>query len=101
MLHTDSEILISVFINLVIGIFRYASEIDGECIPITAPDGGERVYAKFCRDLGDEPVKKLDVKAKSNGTNFAIKLYDFPIVSLYAREILENLTGAYIRSVYY
>ncbi|XP_023632922.1 chromosome transmission fidelity protein 18 homolog [Capsella rubella] len=46
---------------------RYASEIDGECFPITAPDGGERVYAKFCRALGDEEVKKLDVKAKSNG----------------------------------
>ncbi|KAL1188776.1 Replication factor C subunit 1 [Cardamine amara subsp. amara] len=46
---------------------RYASEIDGECVPITAPDGGERVYAKFCRALGDEEVKKLDVKAKSDG----------------------------------
>ncbi|KFK42813.1 hypothetical protein AALP_AA1G041900 [Arabis alpina] len=46
---------------------RYASEIDGECIPITAPDGGDRVYAKFCRGLGDEPVKKLDMKTKSNG----------------------------------
>ncbi|CAH2038914.1 unnamed protein product [Thlaspi arvense] len=46
---------------------RYASEIDGECFPITAPDGGERVYAKFCRALGDEEVKKLDMKAKSNG----------------------------------
>uniref|UniRef100_A0A1J3DBC7 Chromosome transmission fidelity protein 18 homolog n=3 Tax=Noccaea caerulescens TaxID=107243 RepID=A0A1J3DBC7_NOCCA len=46
---------------------RYASEIDGECVPITAPDGGERVYAKFCRALGDDEVKKLDVKAKSSG----------------------------------
>ncbi|CAD5311748.1 unnamed protein product [Arabidopsis thaliana] len=53
--------------NLVIGIFRYASEIDGECFPITAPDGGDRVYAKFCRALGDEEVEKLDVKDKSNG----------------------------------
>ncbi|KAG7653069.1 AAA+ ATPase domain [Arabidopsis suecica] len=46
---------------------RYASEIDGECVPITAPDGGERVYVKFCRALGDEEVKKLDVKDKSHG----------------------------------
>ncbi|CAA0165036.1 unnamed protein product [Arabidopsis thaliana] len=46
---------------------RYASEIDGECFPITAPDGGDRVYAKFCRALGDEEVEKLDVKDKSNG----------------------------------
>ncbi|EFH68497.1 AAA-type ATPase family protein [Arabidopsis lyrata subsp. lyrata] len=53
--------------NLVIGICRYASEIDGECVPITAPDGGERVYAKFCRALGDEEVKKLDVNDKSHG----------------------------------
>ncbi|CAN8295694.1 unnamed protein product [Cochlearia groenlandica] len=50
-----------------IGICRYASEIDGECVPITAPDGGERVYAKFCRALGDDGVKKLVVKDKSNG----------------------------------
>lgn len=56
-------------------MFRYASEIDGECFPITAPDGGDRVYAKFSRALGDEDVKKLDVKAKSNGTKFSIKLY--------------------------
>ncbi|KAL0732063.1 hypothetical protein Bca4012_028157 [Brassica carinata] len=45
---------------------RYASEIDGECFPITAPDGGDRVYARFHRALGDEEVKRLDVKAKSN-----------------------------------
>lgn len=68
------EILISYFYNLVIGFFRYASEIDGECVPITAPDGGERVYAKFCRALGDDEVKKLDVKAKSSGTKFLINL---------------------------
>uniref|UniRef100_M4EP67 Uncharacterized protein n=1 Tax=Brassica campestris TaxID=3711 RepID=M4EP67_BRACM len=45
---------------------RYASEIDGECFPITAPDGGDRVYAKFSRALGDEEVKRFDLKAKSN-----------------------------------
>ncbi|KAF2591607.1 hypothetical protein F2Q70_00037978 [Brassica cretica] len=46
---------------------RYASEIDGECFPITAPDGGDRVYAKFSRALGDEEVKRFHLKAKSNG----------------------------------
>ncbi|CAH8282997.1 unnamed protein product [Eruca vesicaria subsp. sativa] len=46
---------------------RYASEIDGECFPVTAPDGGDRVYAKFSRSLGDEEVKRFDLKAKSNG----------------------------------
>ncbi|CAF2105319.1 unnamed protein product [Brassica oleracea] len=45
---------------------RYASEIDGECFPITAPDGGDRVYAKFSRALGDEEVKRFHLKAKSN-----------------------------------
>jgi len=53
---------------------RYASEIDGECFPITAPDGGDRVYAKFCRALGDEEVNKLDVKDKSNGTMYYLFL---------------------------
>jgi len=62
------------FSNLVIGICRYASEIDGECFPITAPDGGDRVYAKFCRALGDEEVEKLDVKDKSNGTMYYLFL---------------------------
>lgn len=67
------------FSNLVIGICRYASEIDGECVPITAPDGGERVYAKFCRALGDEEVKKLDVNDKSHGIKFS---FMFPKLSL-------------------
>ncbi|KAK7290458.1 hypothetical protein RIF29_04899 [Crotalaria pallida] len=38
---------------------RFASEIDGECMPITAP-GGDRVYAKMDRFAGEERVKKLD-----------------------------------------
>ncbi|KAM7259687.1 hypothetical protein ACFE04_015428 [Oxalis oulophora] len=45
---------------------RYASQIDGEFIPITAPGGGDRVYAKVCRVSDDEErVKKLSYKAKS------------------------------------
>ncbi|KAK7393195.1 hypothetical protein VNO78_21713 [Psophocarpus tetragonolobus] len=38
---------------------RFASEIDGECMPITAPNG-DRVYAKLNRFQGEERVAKLD-----------------------------------------
>lgn len=48
-------------------ISRYASEIDGECIPITAPNGGDRVYARICRLEGEERIKKLNLRAQSNG----------------------------------
>ncbi|KAF1897159.1 hypothetical protein Lal_00034862 [Lupinus albus] len=40
-------------------VSRYASEIEGECMPITAP-GGDRVYAKMDRFAGEERLKKLD-----------------------------------------
>ncbi|KAI4346173.1 hypothetical protein L6164_013246 [Bauhinia variegata] len=43
---------------------RYASEIDGECMPVTAP-GGNRVYAKMNRMEGEERLKKLDIRAQS------------------------------------
>ncbi|KAL5781478.1 hypothetical protein ACOSP7_006507 [Xanthoceras sorbifolium] len=45
---------------------RYALEIDGECMPVTAP-GGDRVYAKICRFETEERLKKLNVKSHSNG----------------------------------
>ncbi|XP_054805256.1 uncharacterized protein LOC129308225 isoform X1 [Prosopis cineraria] len=45
---------------------RYASEIDGECIPVTAPNG-DRVYAKLDRLEGDQRSKKLNVRANSDG----------------------------------
>ncbi|KAF7837327.1 chromosome transmission fidelity protein 18-like protein [Senna tora] len=44
---------------------RYASEIDGECMPVTAPNG-DRVYAKLNRSEGEERLKKLDVRANSH-----------------------------------
>ncbi|KAK3025456.1 hypothetical protein RJ639_041342, partial [Escallonia herrerae] len=48
-------------------VSRYASEIDGDCIPVTGPDG-ERVYAKISRGVErEERGKKLDVKAYSTG----------------------------------
>lgn len=37
---------------------RYASEIDGDCVPVTGLDG-ERVYAKICRvEMDEEKIKK-------------------------------------------
>lgn len=47
---------------------RYASEIDGDCLPVTAPSGGDRVYVKISRGEGEERVKKLDIRSQSNCT---------------------------------
>ncbi|GAV66147.1 AAA domain-containing protein [Cephalotus follicularis] len=45
---------------------RYASEIDGDFIPVTAPCGsGDRVYAKICRVDCEATTKKLDIEAQS------------------------------------
>ncbi|KAF8015991.1 hypothetical protein BT93_H1517 [Corymbia citriodora subsp. variegata] len=49
-----------------VAISRYASQIDGECVPVTAP-GGDRVYAKICRFDNDSRPKKLDMRARSDG----------------------------------
>ncbi|XP_057783612.1 uncharacterized protein LOC131001284 [Salvia miltiorrhiza] len=48
---------------------RYATEIDGDCVPITGLDG-ERVYAKICSSVEmDEEVrnKKLNFRRDHNG----------------------------------
>ncbi|KAG6731295.1 hypothetical protein I3842_01G122700 [Carya illinoinensis] len=47
-------------------VSRYASHIDGDCIPVTSPSG-DRVYAKICRVVGEERSKKLDMKEQSGG----------------------------------
>ncbi|XP_022722750.1 chromosome transmission fidelity protein 18 homolog [Durio zibethinus] len=49
---------------------RYASAIDGDFLPVTAPSGGERVYAKISRAQRDEGFKKLNLKERSNGLIF-------------------------------
>lgn len=49
-------------------VFRYVSEIDGDFIPITAPDSDERVYAKLGRPVDKEKSKKLDLKEFHGGT---------------------------------
>jgi chromosome transmission fidelity protein 18 len=46
---------------------RFASEIDGEVMPITAPNG-DRVYTKLDRYYGEEQVTKLNYKGYSSGT---------------------------------
>ncbi|KAL3506350.1 hypothetical protein ACH5RR_031732 [Cinchona calisaya] len=45
---------------------RYASEIVGDCLPITGLDG-DRVYAKICGVENEERVKKLDIKGNFDG----------------------------------
>ncbi|KAL8122027.1 uncharacterized protein LOC141659384 [Apium graveolens] len=49
-------------------VTRYASQIDGEFVPVTGPCG-DRVYAKFSRFEFDDSMKKnkLDSNAYSNG----------------------------------
>lgn len=50
---------------------RYASEIDGECMPVTAPNG-DRVYSKLDRFRGEEPATKLDCsRGYSSGTTIS------------------------------
>lgn len=49
-------------------IYRYASEIDGECIPVTSIDGGDRVYAKVSRWVeNDDRRGRLNFQIPSTG----------------------------------
>lgn len=47
---------------------RFASEIDGEVMPVTAPNG-DRVYTKLDRYYGEDRATKLSSGAFSSGTN--------------------------------
>lgn len=53
---------------------RYATEIDGDCVPVTGLDG-ERVYAKICRvDMDEEErKKKLSVRGDFNGEGISFE----------------------------
>jgi chromosome transmission fidelity protein 18 len=56
---------------------RYASQIDGDCIPVTAPSG-DRVYAKMCRVEREERLNKMHMKVQSGGRiSFALILFGF------------------------
>ncbi|PSS24093.1 Chromosome transmission fidelity protein [Actinidia chinensis var. chinensis] len=46
-------------------VSRYASEIDGDCVPVTGFDG-ERVYAKMSR-VEEDRLKKIDMRAHYSG----------------------------------
>jgi len=45
---------------------RFASEIDGEVMPVTAPNG-DRVYTKLDRYYGEDRVTKLNCRGDSSG----------------------------------
>ncbi|KAM7462045.1 hypothetical protein LguiA_030166 [Lonicera macranthoides] len=47
-------------------VSRFASEIEGDCIPITGPDG-ERVYTKIDRFEEEDRGRRLDVKHHTKG----------------------------------
>ncbi|WJZ82894.1 hypothetical protein VitviT2T_002617 [Vitis vinifera] len=47
-------------------VSRYASEIDGDCIPVTRP-GGDRVYLKISATGSDGRLKKLDLEGRTKG----------------------------------
>ncbi|KAF8388367.1 hypothetical protein HHK36_027033 [Tetracentron sinense] len=50
-------------------VSRFASEIDGDCIPVTGPSG-DRVYAKMSRVERNDVSKKLNIKGYSYGLIF-------------------------------
>ncbi|KAJ0518376.1 putative AAA+ ATPase domain, ATPase, AAA-type, core [Helianthus annuus] len=47
-------------------ISRFATDIDGDFMPVTAPDG-DRVYAKLVKEEVEDKVKKLEVKGRFEG----------------------------------
>ncbi|KAL4312022.1 hypothetical protein GQ457_01G023010 [Hibiscus cannabinus] len=63
----ETEVAVAVEKDEEVYLSRYVSAIDGDCMPITAPSGGERVYAKISRAREDEGLKKLNLKDRSNG----------------------------------
>lgn len=65
-------------------VSRYVSRIDGECLPVTAPNG-DRVYAKLCRADTQSQGKKLISNFRSGGNVF-------PPMSLYLRH---SVYGSY------
>ncbi|KAK9068723.1 hypothetical protein SSX86_012838 [Deinandra increscens subsp. villosa] len=47
-------------------ISRFATDIEGDFMPVTAPDG-DRVYAKLIKEGNDDKLKKLEVKGPFKG----------------------------------
>lgn len=48
-------------------VSRFASKIDGEFIPVTAPGSGDRVYSKFCRIESERGTNQLSTSLRLNG----------------------------------
>lgn len=48
-------------------VCRFVSEIEGDFVPVTAPSGGDRVYAKMSREEMEERQTKWNVKTQSGG----------------------------------
>lgn len=48
-------------------LWRFASDIDGDFIPVTAPSGGDRVYAKMSIEEMNERREKLSLRTQSGG----------------------------------
>ncbi|KAL6503553.1 hypothetical protein OROGR_025476 [Orobanche gracilis] len=73
---------------------RYATEIDGDCVPITGLDG-ERVYAKICGvEMDEEKQKNLSVRGHFNGG-----LLQEPVRVLMQKAEHDELTKALKESV--
>ncbi|KZV29873.1 chromosome transmission fidelity protein 18 [Dorcoceras hygrometricum] len=73
---------------------RYATEIEGDCIPVTGLDG-ERVYAKLCTEMGmEEKSNKLSFRVQRDGG-----LLQEPIRVLMQRVELDEFTNAMRASV--
>lgn len=66
-------------------VSRYASQIDGDCIPVTAPSG-DRVYAKICRVAREERLNKLHAKTQSGG-----RVITFALFSVWFPRILHSM----------
>ncbi|CAN0915710.1 Fatty acid amide hydrolase [Linum grandiflorum] len=48
-------------------VSKFISQIEGDFIPVTAPGGEDRVYAKLCTVQTDRGAIQLDLKSKSGG----------------------------------
>ncbi|EXC20805.1 Chromosome transmission fidelity protein 18-like protein [Morus notabilis] len=69
-------------------LWRFASDIDGDFIPVTAPSGGDRVYAKMSIEEMNERREKLSLRTQSGG------LIEEPINVLLQRVEQEAFTKA-------
>jgi len=72
---------------------RFASEIDGEVMPVTAPNG-DRVYTKLDRYYGEDRVTKLNCRGDSSGIllfDKFVSVIQFCIISLSISFIITHM----------